>query len=113
MNPADIAAWQQTYNNVSTGPNYQGNFTISEKDAAGYLMANLAGAAWRANAGVRVVHTDQRSDAYNIDPDTGAPIPTSVSHKFTDVLPSVNFRYDLTHDLLARLVASRTMSRAD
>ena len=113
MNPSDIAAWMSSYFSVSTGPNYQGNFHIDEKDAAGYLLANLGGSGWRGNAGLRVVHTSQRSDAFNIDPVTGAPIPISSSHDFWDVLPSANFRYDLTHDLVARLAASRTMSRAD
>ena len=42
LDPNAIAAWQSTYNNVLTGPNYQGNFTIDEKDSAAvYGMANL------------------------------------------------------------------------
>jgi iron complex outermembrane receptor protein len=113
MNPTDIAAWMAQYFSVSTGPNYQGNFTITEKDAAGYLMANLAGSHWRGNAGVRVVHTDQLSDAFNIDPISGAPLPVSSKHDFWDVLPSINLRYDLTPELVGRFAASRTMSRAD
>jgi len=113
MNPTDIAAWMASYFSVPTGPNYQGNFTITEKDAAGYLMANFAGGNLHGNAGVRLVHTDQLSDAFNIDPNTGAPIPVSSKHDFWDVLPSLNLRYNLTHDLVARFAASRTMSRAD
>jgi iron complex outermembrane recepter protein len=113
MDPALIASWMAQYFSVSTGPNYQGNFHIDEKDAAGYVMANFSGDNWRGNAGVRIVHTAQESDAFNIDPNTGAPIPVSASHNFWDVLPSVNFRYNLTHDLVARFAASRTMSRAD
>jgi iron complex outermembrane receptor protein len=113
MEPSKIAAWMASYFSISTGPNYQGNFTITEKDAAGYLMANLAGTSWRGNVGVRVVHTDQVSDAFDIDPNTGAPIPISSKHDFWDVLPSLNLRYDLTPELIGRFAASRTMSRAD
>jgi iron complex outermembrane receptor protein len=113
MEPSNMAAWMASYFSISTGPNYQGNFHITEKDSAGYFMANFAGTGWRGNAGVRVVYTDQLSSAFDIDPNTGAPIPTSTKHDFWDVLPSVNFRYDLAPDLVARFAASRTMSRAD
>jgi iron complex outermembrane receptor protein len=114
LDPGAIAAWESTYNNVPTGPNYQGNFTVDEKDSAVYGMANLAGTGWRGNIGVRLVHTRQKTDAFDIDPNTpGTGIPTSASHSYNDVLPSANVRFDLTHDLVARLAASKTMSRAD
>jgi iron complex outermembrane recepter protein len=118
LNPNSIAAWESTYNNVSTGPNYQGNFSIDEKDTAAYAMANLVGNQWRGNVGLRVVRTKQVSDAYNPTGNTDASgnatfVPTSALHNFTDVLPSANFKYDLTRDLVARLAASKTMSRAD
>lgn len=114
MDPNAIAAWQSTYNSVPTGPNYQGNFTIDEKDAAIYGMANLSGTGWRGNIGLRLVHTRQKSDAFDIDPNApGTGIPTSASHTYNDVLPSANLKFDLTHDLVARLAVSKTMSRAD
>ena len=114
LDPGAIAAWESTYNNVPTGPNYQGNFTVDEKDSAVYGMANLAGTGWRGNIGVRLVHTRQKTDAFDIDPNNpGTGIPTSASHSYNDVLPSANVRFDLTHDLVARLAASKTMSRAD
>jgi iron complex outermembrane receptor protein len=114
LDPGAIAAWESAYNNVPTGPNYQGNFTVDEKDSAVYGMANLAGTGWRGNIGVRLVHTRQKTDAFDIDPNNpGTGIPTSASHSYNDVLPSANVRFDLTHDLVARLAASKTMSRAD
>jgi iron complex outermembrane receptor protein len=114
LDPNAIAAWQSTYNSVPTGPNYQGNFTIDEKDSAVYGMANLVGTHWRGNIGVRLVHTRQKSDAFNLDPNSpGTGIPRSASHSYNDVLPSANVKFDLTHDLVARLAASKTMSRAD
>lgn len=113
LDPQNIAEWENTYNNVNTGPNYQGNFTIDEKDTAGYVMANLGGDHWSGNAGVRIVNTRQVSNAFDLADDGVTWLPTSVSHSFTDVLPSMNLRYDITHDLVARFAASRTMSRAD
>jgi iron complex outermembrane recepter protein len=112
LNPGSIAAWEAAYNNVSTGPNYQGSFVIDEKDAAVYVMANLAGNRWRGNVGVRVVNTRQLSDSYNLD-QNNTYVPASVTHKYNDVLPSANVKFDLTRDLVARLAASKTMSRAD
>ena len=118
LNPNSIVAWETQYNNVDQGPNYQGSFVIDEKDSAAYAMANLAGNHWRGNVGLRLVRTQEVSDAY--DP-TGATdangnptyVPTSASHNFTDVLPSANFKYDLSRDLILRLAVSKTMSRAD
>jgi len=118
LNPNSIVAWETQYNNVDQGPNYQGSFVIDEKDSAAYAMANLAGNHWRGNVGLRLVRTQEVSDAY--DP-TGATdangnptyVPTSASHNFTDVLPSANFKYDLSRDLVLRLAVSKTMSRAD
>ncbi|MBV8633595.1 MAG: TonB-dependent receptor, partial [Burkholderiaceae bacterium] len=36
-----------------------------------------------------------------------------VTHDYTNVLPSANLKFDLSKDLVARLAASETMSRAD
>jgi iron complex outermembrane receptor protein len=112
LNPANIATWEQEYNNVSTGPNYQGNFNVTEKDSAAYGMVNLAGDKWRGNVGVRLVNTNQYSSSYNLDANSNF-YPVSVTHDYTNVLPSMNFKFDLSKDLVARVAASETMSRAD
>ncbi|HME40852.1 MAG TPA: TonB-dependent receptor [Steroidobacteraceae bacterium] len=112
LKPNDIAAWEIQYNNVSQGPNYQGSFLIDEKDSAAYAMATLAGEQWRGNVGVRFVHTAQLSNSWNLDVNSNF-VPASVSHDFNDVLPSANFKYDVTKDLVARFAVSKTMSRAD
>jgi iron complex outermembrane receptor protein len=118
LNPNSIVAWETQYNNVDQGPNYQGSFVIDEKDSAAYAMANLAGDHWRGNVGLRLVKTKEISDAYDPTGNTDANgnptyVPTSASHNFTDVLPSANFKYDLSRDLVLRLAVSKTMSRAD
>ncbi|WP_300755618.1 TonB-dependent receptor [Janthinobacterium sp.] len=112
LEPGAIAAWQNTYNNVDLGPNYQGNFTVKEKVAAAYGMVNLAGEGWRGNVGVRVANTRQSSSGYNFD-EANLPVASTVEHHYTDVLPSANFKFDLNKDLVARLAASKTMSRPD
>lgn len=112
LDPNAIAAWESTYNNVPTGPNYQGNFSLDEKDSAGYALANLGGDRWHANIGARLIHTRQVSNAYDLDANN-VFVPTRVSHSYGDFLPSANFKYDVTHALVVRLAASKTLSRAD
>jgi len=102
--------------------NYPEIFSVNEKVAGAYVMGNFAGEGWRGNVGVRVVETDQTSTGYvNLT----APAPGSVSNAFgtfqqvtakrsyTDVLPSANFAFDLTEDLVMRFAAARTMARPD
>ncbi|MET3122480.1 iron complex outermembrane receptor protein [Oxalobacteraceae bacterium GrIS 2.11] len=118
LNVNDLSAWQQQYNNVNTGPAYQNNFNIEEKDSAAYAMSNLVGEGWRGNVGLRLVNTKQTGLAYgveaNVDPAIAPTIvPLNSSHNYLDVLPSANLKFDLSKDLVARLAASRTMSRPD
>ena len=115
LNVNDIAAWQQLYNNVNTGPAYQNNFNIEEKDSAAYAMTNLVGEGWRGNVGLRLVDTRQSGLAYAAESGADTSVaPTYVgletTHNYVDVLPSANLKFDLSKDLVARLAASRTMS---
>jgi iron complex outermembrane receptor protein len=115
LNPANIVAWQQAYDSVNLGPSYQNNFVIDEKDTAAYAMTNLVGDHWRGNLGLRVVNTNQESSAFNYDTNNATPVvtPLDSTHNYVDVLPSANLKFDLSKDLVARLAASTTMSRAD
>jgi iron complex outermembrane receptor protein len=112
LDPANIVAWEQANNNVDQGTNYQGNFTVRERDAAVYAMANLAGKGWRGNVGLRVVDTHQYSLGYNLDANNNF-VPSVVTHNYVNLLPSTNFKFDLSKDLVARVAASETMSRPD
>ncbi|MBN9170182.1 MAG: TonB-dependent receptor, partial [Microbacterium sp.] len=61
------------------------------------------------NIGARYVHTDQvASGTLTIG---SAPTPASFPKTFNNVLPSFNLRAELTHDLIARLAASRVLTR--
>jgi iron complex outermembrane receptor protein len=113
LDPNDIAAWEQAYNSVSLGPNYQGEFTVDEKDAAGYVMANFGWERLSGDLGLRLVNTDQLSSSFNIIDAAGDFAPASAKHNYTDVLPSLNLKYDITKDLVARFAVSKTLSRAD
>ena len=112
LDPNSIVAWEQANNNVDLGPNYQGDFTVRERDLAAYAMANLAGKGWRGNVGLRLVETREYSLGYNLDANN-AFAPSVVTHNYVDLLPSTNFKFDLSKELVARLAASETMSRPD
>ena len=74
--------------------------------------------------GLRVVRTNQ-SSLSNVSDNSGDTVltpadnshglftPTQIRHDFTDFLPSANFKFDLTKELVARVAAARTMARAD
>ena len=103
---------------------WPGAFKVTENDFAGYVMAHVGGEGWRGNLGVRVVQTKENAFVNVSDPagthvgdiTSSAFGPYSigkVSHTYTDVLPSVNFTFDLSDKLFLRASAAETLSRPD
>lgn len=134
--PAQLAAFDAQYQNLGDGTfntpgsrNYPGfDYSVHETTTAGYVMANLEGNKWSGNIGLRLVRTTEdvlfytagsgdpnsaRPNAGAIDSAWGWWLPQNVTHAYTDPLPSANFRFELSKDLIARVAASRTMTRAD
>jgi iron complex outermembrane receptor protein len=111
-------------------------FSLSEPDAAAYIQADFKGTQWSANLGVRYVHTKEDTVSYiplactaSIPPSAN-PCPAStpnlvvgslfgafsgvpVSESYDDVLPSANLRWEFSPELIGRLAAAETMTRAD
>jgi iron complex outermembrane receptor protein len=123
LDAADVAAWVKQYANnggFASTENWPAEFSVKEKDAAGYGMVNLAGTHWRGNVGLRLVHTHQESlsNVSTGQPDPGGNshglyTPTLIKHDFTDLLPSANFKFDIAPELVSRVAVARTMARAD
>ncbi|HYC01870.1 MAG TPA: TonB-dependent receptor [Azospirillaceae bacterium] len=97
-------------------------FAVREKISAAYTQANLKGEGFRGNFGVRFVHTDQTSSGSRdiAGSPFGAPItpagnirPVSFEKTYNDWLPSANFAFDLTDDLVVRFAGSRVIARAN
>ena len=116
-----IAAYDA--NAVSTGPSrlyWPGEFDVKENDFAAYIMANIGGDHWKGNFGVRIVTTDEKS-LVNVSGGTnpittsafGPFTPTLIEHNYTDFLPSMSYKFDLTNDLVLRTSAAETMARPD
>jgi iron complex outermembrane receptor protein len=100
-----------------------GSFKIDENDYAGYVEARASGERWRGNIGIRLVET-QLTSFVNVQSDASAPgaITTSaygayvvdkVNHNYLIPLPSINFSYDISKDIITRFSVAETMSRPD
>jgi iron complex outermembrane receptor protein len=109
---------------------FPGEFAMSEKNLAGYLMANLEGKGWSGNVGLRVVQSKVHV-LTNVAISSCAPLATCsvagaittsafgsfyrnpVDNTHRDVLPSLNLKWDLSRQLVARFALARTLARPD
>jgi len=103
-----------------------GTINVSEKTTAGYIKANFGNpdGSVSGNFGLRVVSTKQSSvgvapdlSGIRIFPDAGevTTVPgadqISGGATYTEWLPSLNLKINLTDDLVTRFSASRTLAR--
>jgi iron complex outermembrane receptor protein len=105
-----------------------GSSVVDEKVLLGYLMADiktdLGSMPLAINLGVRIEDTDYTSSGASRTVTSAKPngagqniitvspvVPVSFDGHYTDILPSVNARLNLTDDLILRLAASRVMTR--
>lgn len=100
-------------------------YGVQEDINAVYAQLNFGSDRWSGNAGLRYVRTT--SDIhYNqaLALDSGVPgavtgsafgdyLPVVVNNDYNELLPSVNFKFELTDDLVARVSGSKTMTRPD
>jgi iron complex outermembrane receptor protein len=96
------------------------SFSVNEKTAGGYVMGNFAGDQWRGNVGVRFAHTKEITSGALISnvpgaikSPFGAYVPQTATKTYTDVLPSLNFAYDITRDVVGRFAVAKVMARPD
>jgi iron complex outermembrane receptor protein len=100
-------------------------YGVEEDINAVYAQLNFGGDRWSGNAGLRYVRT-QTDVHYNqaLAPNSGIPgaivgsafgdyLPVVVNNDYNELLPSVNFKFELTDDLVARVSGSKTMTRPD
>lgn len=83
----------------------QAFFEINEKITAAYLKADIHYGELTGNVGVRVVHTDQTSKAYQDG------VLGDENRTYTDVLPSLNLAYTVNDDVILRGAISKAMAR--
>ncbi len=91
------------------------------------FVGELGGMGFALNAGLRVAHTEQESRGFDANIDHlvgrwgGVPVwavyeenagQRTVSKSYTEVLPSMNFKLDISDNVVGRFSAARVMSRA-
>jgi TonB-dependent receptor len=109
-------------------PNPAGSSSVQEKVGLGYLMAQFKGEIGSmplaVNTGVRFEKTTFTSEGASQTVLSAQPngtgqnvivlsdvVPVSLSGDYTDILPSLNARLNLTDELVLRTGASRVISR--
>lgn len=89
-----------------------GNFDATERITAGYAqVAHELTPALSFIAGVRVENTDVDYNGFEYDEDSDAVSPTSGSRSYSDVLPSVNLRWDVDARTVVRAAWTNTLAR--
>ena len=105
-----------------------GSSVVDEKVTIGYLMSDIrteiGGMPLSINAGVRVEDTNYTSSGASQTVLSAVPngagqniitvsgiVPVSFDGHYTDILPSLNAKLNLTDQLIARFSASRVMTR--
>jgi iron complex outermembrane recepter protein len=121
-----MAAWNAAQANrdpvVRRYPFY--DFSLKEQTKAAYVQANLEGDRWSGNIGVRLVKTSEEVFQYVPGGTATTPgaiqgsafgifSPFTIKNDYTDVLPSANFKFDITDELVLRLAATKTLARPD
>jgi TonB-dependent receptor len=112
----------------SSVPSPSASSVVDEKVLLGYLMADiktdLGAMPLAINVGVRVEDTDYTSSGASRTVTSAKPngagqniitvspvVPVSFKGHYTDILPSLNARLNVTDDVIVRLAASRVMTR--
>jgi len=114
------------YQELRNAPDYA---EIDEITSAAYVQLDFESADERfgGNIGVRYVKTriNSRAEAFTGDPAVPAaqrdPVvgtgfiftPVALTKEYNNALPSLNLRYSITDDLVARFSASKTIFRAE
>lgn len=134
LDPGVLEAWGNKYSNRNALERqyFPGEFAMNEKTQAAYAMANLEGKGWSGNIGLRLVQAKSHVLTNVAIPGSvcavqapcsvpGAIITSAfgsfyrlpVDNTHDDVLPSANFKFDLSRDLVARFAVAKTVARPD
>ncbi len=89
---------------------YASSYAINEVNDSAYLQANFSGDRYRGNIGVRYARTKDEMSGFSVL-STGGATPVDYSQDYAKWLPSANFVYDLSDDLLLRVAAAKTIAR--
>jgi iron complex outermembrane recepter protein len=125
FSPGQLAQFNDAHTNRDpvTRQNWNSEFLLEEENSAAFAQLNFGGERWSGDIGVRFVRTEEHVVA-NVAATAQTPgaittsafgpyLPTTFDNTYEDWLPSANLRFDVTDDVVARLAASKTMTRPD
>jgi iron complex outermembrane receptor protein len=129
-----LQAWGDLYSNRDplVRQFWPGEFSMKEKNTAGYVMANFEGQGWTGNIGARFVRTEEDvrvnvgipgSECAPLAPCSvpgaittsafGSFYQTQVKNSYNDFLPSANLKIDMGNNQIVRFAFAKTMARPD
>ncbi len=88
---------------------------IDEETSTAYLMGKFhaLGQGLEGNLGVRLIRTHEAVTGSQSVPSTGEIAPIAIDSTYTDALPSLNLRYQISDGLYLRSALSKTLTRPD
>ena len=120
--PAQLAEFNKYSNRDNNGTrlDYGTQFALKENVNAFYVQGDMEGQGWSGNVGIRVVQTKESvvstlsgPGAGQVSSDFGTFHFEKTDNTYNDVLPSLNLRFDVNKDVVARVAVSKTMTRPD
>lgn len=120
--PAQLAEFNKYSNRDNNGTrlDYGTQFALKENVNAFYVQGNMEGEGWSGNVGLRYVQTKENVVSTLTGPGAGQKTSdfgtfhfATTENTFNDILPSLNLRFDVQKDLVARFAVSKTMTRPD
>lgn len=87
------------------------DFSLTEDVLAGYVMGGSQFGRLNVIGGVRVERTEFETTGNELDLVNETATARTASRSYTNVLPGVHFRYDLTKNLVARASWSNSIAR--
>jgi len=92
----------------------QGTWTVQEKTTSAWTQMDLVFGQWTLVPGVRYLRTEQISSGFDVtNPNTPTQVITPVrfDKTYTEVLPSLNVRFDFSDTIVLRGAYARTLTR--
>lgn len=86
-------------------------YDVAEETLAGYVRLTLDRGPWLADIGVRLQQTDVTSIGEERLRPANVYVDREVNSSYSDVLPSLNLRYQVTPDLYLRVAAAKVLTR--
>lgn len=122
--PEQLAEFNDLYANRDVSRTwYPAAYDLEESSTAAYMQINIEHDEWTGNVGLRYVQTNENSKNYTqttslnpiavCDPWGVCWEQVETENTYNNFLPSLNLRWAVSDDVVARFAASQTLTRPD